>query len=294
MKILIAVRSKEFSVPTLSAGMKIAQSFKAKATIVDVGEKINDFSLKEVSMAQERMESWNFDRPGVDVLEWAFEYLAQNGLIKTTSIDAGFPKNTLIEKGSSRAEVFLEGSVSDDVSLILRNGNIIEELRGEVQSEGYDVTIIGASQKRSMAYDLVQYIDSSIFVANNYDSNQSYRILLAVDDSPATKKTVKYGVRVAQAFGIGVDILTISTKEEFGKDYKNAAAWAAKLLRRSGIEYKNRFEVGDPSHLIATNGGEDHIIVMGASSSNPLKTLFKSNKPLKVLENCRCPILIVK
>ena len=145
-----------------------------------------------------------------------------------------------------------------------------------------------------MSYDLVQYIDSSIFVANNYDSNQSYRILLAVDDSPATKKTVKYGVRVAQAFGIGVDILTISTKKEFGKDYKNAAAWAAKLLRRSGIEYKNRFEVGDPSHLIATNGGEDHIIVMGASSSNPLKTLFKSNKPLKVLENCKCPILIVK
>jgi len=145
-----------------------------------------------------------------------------------------------------------------------------------------------------MAYDLVQYIESSIFVANNYDSNQSYRILLAVNDSPAMKKTVKYGVRVAQAFGIGVDILTISTKEEFGEDYKKAAAWAAKLLRRSGIEYKNRFEVGDPSDLIARNAGQNHIVVMGASSRNPLKTLFKGNKPLKVLENCQCPILIVK
>ena len=75
MKVLIAVSSKEFSAPTLSAGMKISQSFKATATIVDVGDKINDFSLKEVSMAQERMESWDFDRPGVDVLEWAFEYV---------------------------------------------------------------------------------------------------------------------------------------------------------------------------------------------------------------------------
>ncbi len=294
MKVLIAVSSKEFSAPTLSAGMKISQSFKAMATIVDVGEKINDFSLKEVGMAQERMESWDFDRPGVDVLEWAFDYLAKNKLIKTTSIDAGFPKNTLVEKGSSRAEVFLEGSVSDNVNLILRNGDIIEELRDEVQSEGYDVTVIGASKKRGMAYDLVQYIESSIFVANNYNSNQSYRILLAVNDSPAMKKTVKYGVRVAQAFGIGVDIITISTKEEFGKDYKEAASWAAKLLRRSGIEYKSRFEVGDPSDLIATNAGEDHIVVMGASSRNPLKTFFKSNKPLKVLENCKCPILIVK
>ena len=169
MKVLIAVSSKEFSAPTLSAGMKISQSFKAMATIVDVGEKINDFSLKEVGMAQERMESWDFDRPGVDVLEWAFDYLAKNKLIKTTSIDAGFPKNTLVEKGSSRAEVFLEGSVSDNVNLILRNGDIIEELRDEVQSEGYDVTVIGASKKRGMAYDLVQYIESSIFVANNYN-----------------------------------------------------------------------------------------------------------------------------
>ena len=91
-----------------------------------------------------------------------------------------------------------------------------------------------------------------------------------------------------------MDILTISTKEEFGEDYKKAAAWAAKLLRRSGIEYKNRFEVGDPSDLIARSAGRDHIVVMGASTRNPLKTFFTGNKPLKVLENCQCPIIIVK
>ena len=77
MKVLIAVSSKEFSAPTLSAGMKISQSFKATATIVDVGDKINDFSLKEVSMAQERMESWDFDRPGVDVLELSLIHISE-------------------------------------------------------------------------------------------------------------------------------------------------------------------------------------------------------------------------
>jgi hypothetical protein len=44
MKILIAISSKDFSSPTLNAGMKIAKAFSAKATIVDVGEKINQFS----------------------------------------------------------------------------------------------------------------------------------------------------------------------------------------------------------------------------------------------------------
>ena len=45
MKILIAISSKDFSSPTLNAGMKIAKAFSAKTTIVDVGEKINQFSI---------------------------------------------------------------------------------------------------------------------------------------------------------------------------------------------------------------------------------------------------------
>ncbi len=43
MKILIAIGSKEFSKPTLNLGMKVAQAFNAKTTIIDVGEKISEF-----------------------------------------------------------------------------------------------------------------------------------------------------------------------------------------------------------------------------------------------------------
>ena len=80
----------------------------------------------------------------------------------------------------------MEGSVSDNVNLILRNGDIIEELRDEVQSEGYDVTVIGASKKRGMAYDLIQYIESSIFVANNYYC--LYKYFPICGNSELTKK----------------------------------------------------------------------------------------------------------
>ena len=294
MKILIAISSKEFSASTLNVGMKISHAFNASATIVDVGKKINEFSLKDIGMAQERMESWNIDRPGVDVLEWAFEYLSNQKLIDTNQIDSGFPKNTLIDKGGRRSEVFLKGTVFEDVNLILRNGDIIEELRDEVKSQNYNVTIIGGSRKGRMAYDLVQYVDSSIFVANNYSSDRSYRILLAVDDSKGTKKAIKYSVRVAQAFNIGIDIITVSKTKKFGVAYRKAAAWASKFLRRSGIEHSNNFEVGLAVDVIAKKAGENYIIVMGASYKNPLKTLFQGNKPLKVLENCKCPILIVK
>ena len=294
MKILIAVSNKEYSGPTLRVGIRVARAFKASTTIVDVGEKVSEFNAKVVGLSQERLESWNFDRPGVDVLEWAFEFLAEKKFIEPTEIEAGFPKNTLVDTGGNRSEVYLKGTICENVNLILRNGEIISELRDEVASHQYDVTIIGGSKKRRMAHDLIQYIDSSIFIVNQFDPDKLYKILLAVDDSKGTRKAVKYGARVAQAFNIDVDILTISKTEHFGEGYKNAAERAAKFIRRCGINYKNIYKVGDPSEVIKEVAGNNHIIVMGTSTRNPLKKFFKGSKPLKVMENCHCPILIVK
>ena len=80
MKILIGISSKKYSEPTLDVGMRIASMLNSSTTILDVGEKINEFSYKDVSIANELMESWDLDRPGVDVLEWAYNYL-QKGLL---------------------------------------------------------------------------------------------------------------------------------------------------------------------------------------------------------------------
>jgi nucleotide-binding universal stress UspA family protein len=294
MKILIAVSSKEYSGPTLQVGIKVAKAFNASTTIVDVGEKISEFSTKAVGLARERMESWDFDRPGIEVLEWAFSYLAEKNFIEPQHIEAGFPKNTFVDRDGRRGELYLKGTVCDNVNLILRNGDIIAELRDEVQTEMYDVTIIGGSGERRMAHDMVQYIDSSIFIVKNFDPSQDYRILLAVDDSPGTRRAIKYGARVAQAFNIGVDILTVSKNEEFRDGYKGAAHRAAKFLRRSGIDAKNIFKVGDPSDTIVEIATNNHIIIMGASTRSPLKKFFIGSKPLDVMENCSCPILIIK
>lgn len=294
MKILIAISSKEYSGPTLDVGMNIARALKSSTTIVDVGQKISEFSLKDVSMANEVMESWDMDRPGVDVLEWAYNYLSKNQFIEEQSIKDGFPKNLLIERGSGRAEVLLKGSALENLSLILRNGDIIKELRDEVHNYSYDLTIIGGSGKRDMAHDMIQYIDSSIFVVNNFNKNENYKILLAVDDSPGTAKAVKYGVRVAQAFNIKVNIVTISKDEHFSEQDKKASAKAAKMMRRSGVDAETIFKIGDPAETIIETSGANHIIIMGASSQSPIAKFFMGSKPLNVMSKCGCPILIVK
>jgi len=183
MKILIAVGSKEYSGPTLRVGMKVSHAFKASTTIVDVGEKVSSFNTKVVGLAQDRMESWNFNRPGVEVLEWAFEFLAEKKFIEPKAIEAGFPKNTLVDTGGNRSEVYLKGTVSDEVSLILRNGEIISELRDEVQSLGiigeFATNLIAQSTGNECWFDILlcAVVDYGIQIGHPLRDNQVFDCL---------------------------------------------------------------------------------------------------------------------
>ena len=119
MKILIAISSKEYSGSTLSLGMKVASALKASTTIVDVGEKISEFGSKEVGIANQLMESWDFNRPGVEVLEWAHDFLSKNNFIEIDENEEEKLKNKLVDNESNRAEVYLKGKIGNNLSLIL-------------------------------------------------------------------------------------------------------------------------------------------------------------------------------
>ncbi len=294
MKFLIAVGSKEYSGPTLDVGMRVAKAFNAKATIIYVGEKISAFSTAEVLMAQENLQNWQLDRQGVDVLAWAFNFLGENEYISSETKAEGFNINQLLQTDDDRCAILLEGIKTQEVGLILRNGGIIQQLREEVKRGQFDITIIGGSQKRRMSHDLIQFIDSSIFVVNQIDSPSNYRILLAVNDSPRSRTAVKFGVRVAQAFDIGIDIITIRKRDHFSLNHRRAAKWAGKFMHRFGISFRNIYKVGDPVEIIKAEAGNDHIIIMGDSTKSPFAKYFKGSVPLKVLEDCKCPVLIVK
>lgn len=294
MKILIAIGSKNFSKPTLRLGMKVAQAFKAKTTIIDVGEKISEFSSHLVELAQDQMESWDFDPPGVDVLEWAFNYLSDNKLIDSKQIETGFPKNRLIDDGEDRKLVYLSGTVCDDVNLILRNGDIISELREEVQFGKYDVTIIGKSRKRNMSHDLLQYINSSILIVNNYQNEKFDKILLPLNDSSGMMKVAKYAIRVALALKVSIEILTVTNKKDSDVVNRSKIDKLIKLIRRSGVAHFHKIEEGDIVEKIVKRAGKDKIIVMKASSMSPIQRFFKGSIPLSVMNECDVPILIVK
>ena len=294
MKILIAIGSKHYSEPTLNLGMKVAEAFNAKTTIIGVGKKVSEFSSQLVELAQDQMESWDFDPPGVDVLEWAFNYLSENSLIDAKQIETGFPKNRLIDDGEDRKLVYLSGTVCEDVNLILRHGEIITELREEVQFGKYDVTIVGKSQKRNMSHDLIQYINSSILVVNEYDDENFNRVLLPVDNFPGSMKAAKYAIRVALSYDVGIDILNVLEKNKSKNEGSSNVSKIIKLIRRSGVDHNYIKEDGDPVEKIIEKSNNDKIIVMRASNMSPIKRYFRGSKPLSVMNSCNVPILIVK
>ena len=294
MKILIAIGSKDFSKPTLKLGMKVAQAFNAKTTIIDVGEKISEFSSQLVELAQDQLESWDFDAPGVDVLEWAFNYLSQNKLIDIKQTETGFPKNKLIDDGEGRKMVYLSGTTCEDVNLILRNGDIIAELREEVQFGEYDVTILGKSRKRNMSHDLLQYINSSILIVNDYEDQKFDKILLPLDYEDGMLKVAKYAIRVAMALNVGIDIFTVLDKNKSQNKGSNYFSKIIKFIRRSGVQYSHEQKEGEIVEQIIKKADKNKIIVMKASDMSPIKRFFKGSIPLSVMNECDVPILIVK
>ncbi|MFQ6608548.1 MAG: universal stress protein [Fidelibacterota bacterium] len=292
MKFLLAVGSKEYSEPTLDIGSRIARTFAADLSVVYVGTKPKEMFAGRVNLVFDSMAKWKIYHPGIDILHWAFDYLNSSGYLESKQTNGFNLENVVPENDYIR--IILKGSYGRNVDLILREGEIIDELRREALREDYTLTIIGGSQKRSMAHDLLQYIPTSIFVVKNFDTECDYRLLLLVDDSKATRRAVRFGATIAANQGMTVDTLTVSKTKRFGSGYSRAAKAAGRFLKSKGIPHEQHFLTGDPVSTFVEFAGENHLMVMGASSQSPLKKFFLSSKPMLTLEKATAPILIVK
>ena len=78
----------------------------------------------------------------------------------------------------------------------------------------YDVTILGKSRMRNMSHDLLQYINSSVLIVNNYDNEKFDKILLPLNDSSGMMKVAKYAIRVSLALEVGIEILTVTNEKD--------------------------------------------------------------------------------
>jgi len=293
LKILIAIGGKEFSKPTLDLGMKIANSFKSSTTIAYVGKKISQFSEKDVSVVHQNLDDRQLYRPGIRTLEWAYDFLISKKYIKETDTNK-FDDYLLVDEENSRMKVLLKEQHSDNIDLIMRTGEIIEQLKDEVEVNKHDITIIGGGGNKGIHNKLIQFIDSAVFVVKNYSVSKKYKILLPVNDSKGSEKAIDTAINFAKSYKLTVEIVAVyENKKSHEKTDKLLLRTKNKFLKNK-INASTKILEGSTVNAIVDHAKDDSIIILGVSPKNPIMKYFFGSKPISIAQKCNCPVLITK
>ena len=292
MNILIAIGGRDYSKPTLDLGMKVANSFEASTTIAYVGKKVSQFSEKDVSVVHQNLDERQLYRPGVRTLEWAYDFLKSKNYIQEEKND--FNDHLLVDEENSRMRVLLKGKHSNKIDLILRTGEIIEQLRSEVQANNHDITIIGGGSNKGMHHDLVQFIDSSVLVVKNYSLKKEYKILLPVNNSIGSNNAIEIAEQFAKANKLKVEIVTVLENKPSDENLKKILEKTAKRFSKSRIKNTTKVLEGSVVETITQSASDDSVIMLGVSPKNPIMKYFFGSKPISIAQQCKCPVLIAK
>ena len=293
MNILIAIGGKEYSKPTLDLGMKIANAFEATTTIAYVGKRISQFSEKDVSVVHQNLDSRELYRPGVRTLEWAYDFLESKKYIKKDKSIA-FNDHLLIDEENSRMRVLLKGNHSNKIDLILRTGEIIDQLRSEVETSNHDITIIGGGGNKGMHHKLVQFIDSSVMVVKNYSVNKQYKILLPVNNSTGSNKAIQIAEKFAKSKKLPVEIITVLENKSSDEKLRIILEKTEQRFTNAGIKNTATILEGNPVKTVVKYAKDDSLVMLGVSPKNPFLKYFFGSKPISIAQQCNCPVLIAK
>ena len=293
MKILIAIGGREFSKPTLDLGMRIANSFKSSTTIAYVGKKISQFSEKDVSVVHQNLDDRELYRPGIRTLEWAYDFLISKQYIEEKDANK-FDDYLLVDEENSRIKVLLKGQQSDKIDLIMRTGEIIEQLKDEVETNKHDITIIGGGGNKGIHQKLVQFIDSSVFVVKNYSVNKMYKILLPVNDSKGSDMAIETAVNFAKSYKLNVEIVSVPEAKKSNEEVEKILRKTKEKFLKNNIKASTKLIGGSPVNSIVDYAKDDSIVILGVSPKNPVMKYFFGSKPLSIAQKCNCPVLITK
>ena len=293
MKILIAIGGREFSKPTLDLGMKIANSFKSSTTIAYVGKKISQFSEKDVSVVHQNLDDRELYRPGIRTLEWAYDFLISKNYIEEKDSNK-FNDYLLVDEENSRMKVLLKGQQSDKIDLIMRTGEIIEQLKNEVETNKHDITIIGGGGNKGIHQKLVQFIDSSVFVVKNYSVNKKYRILLPINESKGSDMAIETAINFAKSYKLDVEIVSVPEDKKSIEEVEKILLKTKDKFLKNKIKASTKLISGSAVNSIVNHAKDDSIVILGVSPKNPIMKYFFGSKPLSIAQKCNCPVLITK
>lgn len=201
------------------------------------------------------------------------------------------------------------------------------------KAEGYDLTVVGPKGRGaasdaglgSVARRVVEHALGAVLVGRELRSEDSLRILIAVDGSTASLNAVEtlgalFDLRSAEVclmhvaetpwiqWGVEEENWTTSSEEdqesseagvmekELVREGEVAIEQARDLLRTHRISITTRIDEGNPANEILSEAerGQYDLIVLGATGTRDLKHRMLGSVSAKVAWDAPCSVLIVR
>jgi nucleotide-binding universal stress UspA family protein len=145
------------------------------------------------------------------------------------------------------------------------------------------------------------------------DKELTMKILIAVDGSAYTKRMIGYVTAHDELFGPAQEytVLTVVPavppraaaaidKQTLTDYYADEAEKVLKpvrtFLEKQGLKVKATYKVGSPGDVIpkTATAGKFDMVVMGSHGHSALGSLVLGSVAVKVLANCKVPVLLVR
>ena len=176
----------------------------------------------------------------------------------------------------------------------MRTGEIIEQLKNEVEKNNHDITIIGGGGNKGIHQKLVQFIDSSVFVVKNYSVNKTYKILLPINESKGSDMAIETAINFAKSYKLDVEIISVPENGKSIDEVEKILSKTKEKFSKSKINSKTKIIEGSTVNSIVNYAKDDSIVILGVSPKNPIMKYFFGSKPLSIAKKCNCPVLITK
>ncbi len=223
----------------------------------------------------------------------AYDFLISKKYIEEKDSNK-FDDYLLVDEENSRMKVLLKGEQSDKIDLIMRTGEIIEQLKDEVDTNKHDITIIGGGGNKGIHQKLVQFIDSSVFVVKNYSVNRKYKILLPINESEGSNMAIETAINFAKSYKLDVEIVSVPEGKKSIKEVEKILHNTKDKFSKNKIKATTRVIDGSVVNSIVSHAKDDSIVILGVSPKNPIMKYFFGSKPISIAQKCNCPVLITK
>lgn len=126
-----------------------------------------------------------------------------------------------------------------------------------------------------------------------------HRYLLATDGSENSMRAALYLLEIASSHRKSIEVTVLSVQETaawFTESVDEVCKKTAALFKNAGIPVNIVMKEGDPGEVIAETAellGVNHI-VMGVRGLGQVKVILLGSVSQKVIQNCKCPITLIK